>query len=61
MLVEYVKDNYYARFHNPSYHKNRESHFNILLNLKSDKVKGARNVGHGYRVKVHACRACQGQ
>ena len=24
MLVEYVKDNYYARFLNPSYHKNRE-------------------------------------
>ena len=21
MLVEHVKDNYYARFHNPSYHR----------------------------------------
>ena len=25
MLVEYVKDIYYARFLNPSYHKNRET------------------------------------
>ena len=24
MLVEYVKDNYYARFHDPSYHRYRE-------------------------------------
>ena len=28
MLVEYVNDNYYARFHHPSYHKNRENHKN---------------------------------
>ena len=24
MLVEYVKDNYYARFHDSSYHRYRE-------------------------------------
>ena len=38
-----------------------EKHFSILLDLKSDKVKGARNVSQGHRVKVCACRACQGQ
>ena len=31
MLVEYVKDNYYARFHDPRY---RERHFSILLDVK---------------------------
>ena len=31
MLVEYVKDNYYARFHDPRYHRYRERHFTILL------------------------------
>ena len=34
MLVEYVTDKYYARFHNPSYHKSRETHFSILLDIK---------------------------
>ena len=34
MLVEYVKDNYYARFHDPSYHRYRERHFSILINVK---------------------------
>ena len=34
MLVEYAKDDYYARFHNPSYHKYRETHFSILLDVK---------------------------
>ena len=24
VIVEYVKDNYYARFHDPSYHRYRE-------------------------------------
>ena len=24
VLVEYVKENYYARFHDPSYHRYRE-------------------------------------
>ena len=33
MLIEYVKDNYYARFHDPSYHKYRERHFSILLDV----------------------------
>ena len=27
MHIEYVKDNYYARFHDPSYHRYREIHF----------------------------------
>ena len=34
MLVEYVKDNYYAWFHDPSYHRYRERHFSILLDMK---------------------------
>ena len=41
MLVEYVKDNYYALFYDPSYHRYREIHFSVLLDLKSDKVSGA--------------------
>ena len=34
MLVENVKDNYYARFHDPSYHRYREKHLSILLDVK---------------------------
>ena len=34
MLVEYVKDNYYASFHNPSYHRDGETYFSILLDIK---------------------------
>ena len=34
VLVEYAKDNYYARFHNPSYHRYKEKHFIILLDIK---------------------------
>ena len=34
MLVEYVKDNYYARFHDPSYHRYRDRHFSVLLDVK---------------------------
>ena len=34
MLVKYVRDNYYARFHEPSYHRCRERHFRILLDVK---------------------------
>ena len=41
VLVEYVKENYYAWFHDPSYHWTRERHFSVLLNMKSDKVNGA--------------------
>ena len=42
MLVEYVKDNYFARFHDPSYHGYRERHFCVLLNMKFNvKVNGA--------------------
>ena len=32
--VEYVKDNYYARFHDPTYHRYIERHFSILLDVK---------------------------
>ena len=39
--LEYVKDNYYAWFHDPSYHRYRERHFSVLLDVKSDKVTGA--------------------
>ena len=34
MLVEYVKANHYVRFNDPSYHKYRERHFSILLDVK---------------------------
>ena len=34
VLVEYVKDKYYARFHNPSTHLYRETHDSILLDVK---------------------------
>ena len=34
MLVEYDKDNYYARFHDPSYHRYRERHLSIFNDLK---------------------------
>ena len=37
VLVEYVKDNFYARFYDPSYHRYRERHFSVLLVKKSDK------------------------
>ena len=30
VLVEHVKDNYYARFHDPSHHSYREMHLSIL-------------------------------
>ena len=52
MLEEYVKDNYYARFHYPSYHRYRERHFSILLDVKfyqsqwSVKYR-SRFLGHG--------------
>ena len=41
VLVEYVKDNNYVRFYDPSYQSYRERHFGILLVKKSDKVNGA--------------------
>ena len=30
MLVEFVKDNYYARFHDPSYQRYNVRHFSIF-------------------------------
>ena len=32
--VEYVKDNYYARFHAPNYHRCRDRHFRIFPAVK---------------------------
>ena len=35
MHVEYVKDNYYERFNDPSYHRYRERNLlSILLDMK---------------------------
>ena len=34
MPVEYVKDNYYARFHDPRYHRYIERHISIFLDVK---------------------------
>ena len=41
LLVEYVKDNYYARFYDPCYHGYSETHLSVLPIKKSDKVHGA--------------------
>ena len=35
VLVEYVKYNYNARFHDPRNHRYRERHFTILLDINS--------------------------
>ena len=56
VLVEYDKDNHYARFHDPSYHRCRESYFSILLDMKfwqsqwSVKCR-SRVPGHGVCLK----------
>ena len=34
MLVEYVKENYYARFHDPSFHMYRERHVSVSFDMK---------------------------
>ena len=36
VLIEYVKDDYYTRFHfhNPSHHRYRDTHLRILLEVK---------------------------
>ena len=52
MLAESVKDNYYARFHDPSYHRYRKRHFSILLDVKILQSKWSmkcrsRVLGHG--------------
>ena len=39
MHEEYVKDNYYARFHTHSYHCCSEMHFGSRLEVNFDKVK----------------------
>ena len=41
LLVEYVKDSYYASFYDPSYHWYSERHLSVLPIKKSDKVHGA--------------------
>ena len=33
VLVEYVKDNYYARIQNLSFHRYRKTHLSILLDV----------------------------
>ena len=33
---KYVKDNYYARLHDPSMHRYRERHLSILLDANVD-------------------------
>ena len=57
VLEEYVKDNYYARFHTHSY---RELHFNSRLDVNFAKASGARNVGQGHQVMVLARGVFQG-
>ena len=34
MLVEYVNDMYYERFHDPMYHRYRKRHLSILFDVK---------------------------
>ena len=34
VLVDYLTNSYYARCHNPSYQKYRETHFRILFDVK---------------------------
>ena len=34
MLVENLTDNYYVRFHCPSFHLHRKRHISILLDMK---------------------------
>ena len=41
MLEEYVKENYFARFHTHNYHCCSEMHFSSRLAVNFDKVSGA--------------------
>ena len=34
MLREYFKDNHYAKFYDPSYHRYSESHLSIFKDVK---------------------------
>ena len=34
VLVEYVTNENYTRFHSPNYHRYRETHFSSLVNVK---------------------------
>ena len=38
VLVEYVKDNYYARFHDHRYHRYRERYFSIFTRCHSREI-----------------------
>ena len=51
MPVEYVTNEYYTMFHNASYHRYRETHLSILLDLKFWQSQRSVNVGQGYQVK----------
>ena len=41
MLVEYVKDNYYAKFHDPSHIGTKKDTLVFYAKRHSDKVNGA--------------------
>ena len=49
MLVEYVKDNYNARFRDTRYHRYIERHFSILLDAIVDEQTNGRKVELLYR------------
>ena len=54
------QDDNYASFHDPCYHRYRESHLGFYSIWNSYEVNGARNVVQVYPVIVRACRVCQG-
>ena len=56
MLEAVVKDNYYARFHDPRHHRYRERHFSMLLDVKFSQSQWSvkcrsRVLGHGAYLK----------
>ena len=61
VLKEYVKDNYYTRFYDPSYHRYRERHFSVSLVKKSDSQWSVKCRSRIHWVMLCACRVCQGQ
>ena len=54
VLVEYVEDNYHARFHDPKYHMYRERHFSNLLDVKFRQSQWSVK----YRSRVSGHGAC---
>ena len=56
MLVENLKDNYYVRFHYPTFHLIRKRHISILLDMKFCQYQWSmkcrsRVLGHGVCLK----------